>query len=119
MFCRNASIASRSDGPSFSLGTQLLNPQEGVIVNEYDSFLPSSTNVTDITAFLLVVVHHPGMSDGFFVFRELEDGEVLNVAWRQELEQADELVRELGNLWPGKYFHAPAQNPSGSNQDNE
>ena len=37
------------------------------------------------------------------VFRQLENGEFVQVASRAELEQAFRLVEELKALWPGEY----------------
>jgi hypothetical protein len=37
------------------------------------------------------------------VFRQLENGEFLDVASREELEQAFHLVEELNALWPAEY----------------
>lgn len=39
----------------------------------------------------------------YTVFKQLENGEFANVATRDELEQAVQLVEELNALWPGKY----------------
>ena len=39
----------------------------------------------------------------YTVFKQLENGELANVATRDELEQAVQLVEELNALWPGKY----------------
>jgi hypothetical protein len=39
----------------------------------------------------------------YLVFKQLENGEFANVATRDELEQAVQLVEELNALWPGKY----------------
>ncbi len=38
----------------------------------------------------------------YMVFKQLENGEFANVATRDELEQAVQLVEELNALWPGK-----------------
>ena len=40
----------------------------------------------------------------YTVFKHLENGEFANVAIRDELEQALQLVEELNALWPGKYI---------------
>ena len=39
----------------------------------------------------------------YSVFRQLENGEFLHVASRDELELAIQLVRELKVLWPAEY----------------
>ena len=39
----------------------------------------------------------------YSVFRQLENGEVLHVASRDELELAIQLVRELKVFWPTEY----------------
>lgn len=37
------------------------------------------------------------------VFRQLGNGEFVQVASREELEQAVQLVEELNDHWPGEY----------------
>lgn len=37
------------------------------------------------------------------VFRQLENGEFVHVASREELEQAVQLVEKLNTHWPGEY----------------
>jgi hypothetical protein len=47
----------------------------------------------------------------YTVFKQLENGELANVASRDEPEQAVQLVEELNALWPGKYIlQDPARN---------
>lgn len=40
----------------------------------------------------------------YTVFKQLENGEFVNVATRDDPEQAVQLVEELNALWPGKYI---------------
>ena len=37
------------------------------------------------------------------VFRQLEDGELVHIAFRYQFEQAAELVATLSATWPGEY----------------
>jgi hypothetical protein len=37
----------------------------------------------------------------FRIFRQLEDGEMLLIAARDSREEADKLVREIREAWPG------------------
>lgn len=39
----------------------------------------------------------------YTVFKQLEDGEFVHVAFRDELEQALQLVQGLNEHWPGEY----------------
>jgi len=45
---------------------------------------------------------------GFNVFRKLDDGQVLHVASRRDVEQAEHLVAELNNTFPGNYGYREA-----------
>ena len=44
-----------------------------------------------------------GAAAVYRVFRQLENGELLQVASRDERQQAVELRKALNDLWPGKY----------------
>ena len=44
-----------------------------------------------------------GRSSVYNVFRQLENGEFLHVASRDELEDAMKLARELKAFWPAEY----------------
>lgn len=44
-----------------------------------------------------------GAAAVFRVFRQLENGEFVHVASRDELEQAVQLVEALNAHWPGEY----------------
>lgn len=48
------------------------------------------------------------MHSGFYVFRRLEGGEELQVAWRPDLASAEKLVSDLMHLWPAEYGIAVA-----------
>jgi len=39
----------------------------------------------------------------YSVFRQLENGELVHVAFRDDLEQAVQLVKTLNSDWPGEY----------------
>lgn len=43
------------------------------------------------------------MSSGFNVFRKLDNGEPVQVAWRPDRKHAEQLVRELNEHWPAEY----------------
>lgn len=47
---------------------------------------------------------YPSMALGFNVVRKLEDGEVLAITWRERLSEAEGIVRELAECWPGEYL---------------
>lgn len=47
------------------------------------------------------------MASGFNIFRKFEDGEILLIAWRQDMEQAEQLAREFMENWPGEYGIQP------------
>ena len=44
------------------------------------------------------------MSFGFHVIRKLDNGELLPVTWRADLDSAESLLRELSEFWPGVYW---------------
>jgi hypothetical protein len=50
-----------------------------------------------------LVIQEEGRSSVYNVFRQLESGEFLHVASRDELEDAMKLARELRALWPAEY----------------
>jgi hypothetical protein len=41
---------------------------------------------------------------GFNIVRKLDNGEIQHLAWRANLEQAENLVRDLREHWPAEYF---------------
>jgi hypothetical protein len=43
------------------------------------------------------------MESGFNIFRKLDDGEILYVAWRADRKNAEQLVRQLSEWWPADY----------------
>ena len=43
------------------------------------------------------------MPGGFYIFRKLDNGEALHVAWRETFEEAKKLVAELREHWPAEY----------------
>jgi hypothetical protein len=43
------------------------------------------------------------MSSGFNVYRKLETGEIVRVAWRPDLAAAEALLRALRQDFPGTY----------------
>lgn len=43
------------------------------------------------------------MASGFNIFRILETGEVVRIAWRPDLSRAEELIRDLKKYFPAKY----------------
>ena len=48
------------------------------------------------------------MESGFNVFRRLDDGQELHVAWRRDVEAAEHLVADLNDTWPGEYGYREA-----------
>lgn len=48
------------------------------------------------------------MASGFNIFRKMETGDVLQVAWRPDLSSAEKLVRELTQSFPAEYGIEPA-----------
>lgn len=44
-----------------------------------------------------------GMTQGFNIVREFDNGQILRIAWRANLEQAEELVQNFYEHWPGNY----------------
>jgi len=57
--------------------------------------------VTAVTGFCASRVEHEPMA--YKVQRELEDGELVEVTTRADLEKAEVLVRALKEHWPGVY----------------
>jgi hypothetical protein len=49
------------------------------------------------------------MQRGFNVYRRLDNGEIVHVAWRREAEQADKLMQDLNEMWPGHYGYLEAE----------
>lgn len=43
------------------------------------------------------------MELGFNLYRKFEDGDVLLIAWRPDLNEAEELMRGFMDSWPGEY----------------
>ena len=43
------------------------------------------------------------MPPGFNVYRKLENGEIVRVAWRADRTAAEDLLRELQETFPGEY----------------
>ena len=43
------------------------------------------------------------MSHGFNIFRKLENGEIVQVAWRPDRLAAETLVHDLATQFPGEY----------------
>jgi hypothetical protein len=64
----------------------------------------SRTDVTSLTADSPVAALTSAMPPGFYIFRKLENGELLEVAWRSDIEQAERLVASLHELWPAEYL---------------
>jgi hypothetical protein len=54
------------------------------------------------------------LSVGFNIFRKLNEGGSLKIAWRRDHEQAQELVTRLMDLWPAEYSIEPAEGGSES-----
>ena len=50
----------------------------------------------------------------FRVLKELENGEFLHVAIRDEFEQAVQLAEELNALWPGEYLVRDSEGNEGN-----
>ena len=48
------------------------------------------------------------MSVGFNIYRKLENGYPLQVAWRPDRKTAEKLVQELKDNFPGEYGIEPA-----------
>ena len=48
------------------------------------------------------------MSVGFNIYRKLENGNPLQVAWRPDRKTAEKLVQELKDNFPGEYGIEPA-----------
>lgn len=50
-----------------------------------------------------------GTKAGFNISRKLYDGSLIHVAWRANIEEAEELVRSLRAFWTGEYLIQGAQ----------
>lgn len=48
------------------------------------------------------------MATGFTIYRKLETGEILQVAWRPDLNSAERLVSDLTQQFPAEYGIEPA-----------
>ena len=51
------------------------------------------------------------MSRGYTVFRKLDNGDELAVAWRETRKLAQQLIRDLMEMWPAEYFIRKAEPP--------
>lgn len=49
------------------------------------------------------------MKRGYNIFRRLDDGQILHVAWRRSPEQARQLIADLSDTWPGEYGYREAE----------
>jgi hypothetical protein len=56
------------------------------------------------------------MNQGFRILRRIENGGLLEVAWRATLEKAEQYVKEIGERWPhgDEIIVAPAHSPQTS-----
>ncbi len=68
-----------------------------------EAYEESLIGVIQVTSFNFRLRQDGAMPSGFYVYRRLEDGQVLTVAWRKDAERAAKLVSELNELWPGEY----------------
>lgn len=48
------------------------------------------------------------MKSGFNVYRKLDDGQVVHVAWRKDAQAAESLLADLNSTWPGEYGYREA-----------
>jgi hypothetical protein len=48
------------------------------------------------------------MSAGFNIYRKLENGHSLQVAWRRDRSLAEKLAKDLNENFPGEYGIEPA-----------
>jgi hypothetical protein len=83
---RMEQIAKEAPGPYFVFSPT----SHSVLARHVEP--PSSTSVTD----------------GYCVFRTLDEGGALKIGWRRDHDQALQLVAHLGELWPAEYFILPA-----------
>ena len=52
------------------------------------------------------------VGSGVNIFRKMDDGRMLQVAWRPNLALAKELIRTLAQMWPAEYLIQAAE-PNG------
>lgn len=43
------------------------------------------------------------MPSGVHIFRKFDDGDILLIAWRADINEAEELIKKFNEDWPGDY----------------
>ena len=51
------------------------------------------------------------MAYGFTIVRKVDDGKELYIAWLRKRESAEELLKDLKELWPAEYKMHEAAGP--------